>query len=59
MFERRISPEDVRLVLGFSGSRPIHVVAADNPVEHEAIVITAYEPETTQWDSTFRKRKVQ
>ena len=48
MFERRVSQQDVRLVLGFSGSRPIHIVAADNPVERETIVITAYEPETAQ-----------
>ena len=54
-------PEDTpypsALVLGWRGSRPLHVVAAENAVDNEAIVITAYEPEPDQWEDGFRKRK--
>lgn len=47
-------PYPSRLVLGFCGSRPIHVVAADNAADQESIVITVYEPNPARWDSTFR-----
>lgn len=54
-------PEDTpypsRLLLGFRDSRPIHVVAADNDEARETIIITTYEPDPDQWDSTFRRRQ--
>ena len=34
-----------------------NVVAADNAVENETVVITVYEPEPTQWDQAFERRK--
>ena len=46
-----------RLVLGWAGSRPLHVVAADNPEDEATIVITVYEPEPTQWEAGFRRRR--
>jgi hypothetical protein len=49
-------PYPSRLVLGFCGARPLHVVAADNPGAPETIVITVYEPDPAQWDVTFRVR---
>ncbi|MCP3982210.1 MAG: DUF4258 domain-containing protein [bacterium] len=45
-----------RLVLGFVGQRPLHVVAAGNEEEGPPIVITAYEPDPWNWDATFRRR---
>jgi hypothetical protein len=51
------TPYPSRLILGFCGSRPLHVVVADNQENREAIVITVYEPEPAQWDSSFRRRK--
>jgi hypothetical protein len=69
MFERGISrgevrqryPDDVpyasRLVLGWAGGRPIHVVAADNLEAHETIVITVYEPDLGRWEPGFRQRR--
>jgi len=78
MFERRISPEDVRhalddgqaierypdatpypsrLVLGWHGDRPLHVVAADVPGEEETIVVTVYEPDPARWEAGFTKRR--
>ena len=54
-------PDDIpfpsRLVLGWSGRRPIHVVVADNEESGERIVITVYEPSLDQWDSGFKRRK--
>lgn len=49
-------PYPSRLVLGFVGDRPLHVVAADNLADQETIVITVYEPEPAQWDTAFRRR---
>ncbi len=51
------NPYPSRLLLGYRGSRPLHVVAADNPSEPETIVITVYEPDPARWDATFRQRK--
>lgn len=54
-------PEDTpypsRLVLGWSGARPLHVVVADNNAERETIVITVYEPSLNEWEYGFKRRK--
>ena len=50
-------PYPSRLVLGWNGSRPIHVVAADNSVQREPIIITVYEPEPAQWEPGFERRR--
>lgn len=56
-------PEDTpypsRLVLGFLGARPLHVVVADDEIEGQTVVITAYEPDPESWDETFRTRSKQ
>ncbi|MBI2568726.1 MAG: DUF4258 domain-containing protein [Candidatus Schekmanbacteria bacterium] len=51
------TPYPSRLVLGFVAHRPLHVVAANNPSTNETIVISLYEPDPNQWDSTLRRRK--
>ena len=51
------TPYPSRLVLGWCGSRPVHVVAADNAAEQEIVIITVYEPDSTMWESGFTKRK--
>ena len=51
------TPYPSRLVLGWRGSRPIHVVAADNMDADETIIITVYEPGTDQWEAGFRRRR--
>ena len=51
-------PYPSRLVLGWHGARPIHVVVADNPDDKENIVITVYEPDPTEWETDFKRRKV-
>ena len=54
-------PEDKpfasRLMLGWSGFRPIHVVVADNVAAQEAIIITVYQPDAEEWESGFKRRK--
>lgn len=51
------TPYPSRLVLGFVGQRPLHVVAAYNRADSETIVVTAYWPDLTQWEPDFRRRK--
>lgn len=50
-------PYPSRLVLGWLGPRPFHVVAADVPGGSVTVVITGYEPDPMRWDSTFRYRR--
>jgi hypothetical protein len=79
MFERQISPHDVRavigsgetiddypddkpypsrLILGWRGARPVHVVVAHNMSDNERIVITVYEPDAELWEFGFRRRRI-
>ena len=50
-------PYPSRLVFGRAGERPLHVVAAYNALEDEAIVITAYEPDPERWEPDFKRRR--
>ena len=54
-------PDDVpypnRLLLGWRGSQPLHVVAAYNVQDDEQIVITVYEPDAALWDDAFRRKR--
>lgn len=51
------TPYPSRLMLGFIGSRPLHVVVADNSDDEELIIITVYEPDPAKWDTAFKGRK--
>ena len=50
------TPYPSRLMLGWLGSRPLHVVAAENIAANETIVITVYEPEQDKWSHNFKRR---
>lgn len=50
------TPYPSRLMLGWRGDRPIHIVAADTP-ESETIVITVYEPDSALWEPGFERKK--
>jgi hypothetical protein len=52
-------PYPSRLLLGFVGTRPLHVVVALNESVGTCIVVTAYEPAIGQWGADFRTRKIQ
>ena len=45
------------LMLGWSGTRPIHVVGEDDPVTGETIAVTVYEPDIKLWKDNFTKRR--
>jgi hypothetical protein len=50
-------PLPSRLILGWSGSRPIHVVAADDARAQETIIVTVYQPDAAEWEGGFKRRK--
>ncbi len=52
------APYPSRLVLGWRGGRPLHIVAADDKEAGETIVVTAYEPPKDEWEADFARRKV-
>lgn len=52
------TPYPSRLVLGWVGRRPLHVVAAQPASGQEIIVITVYEPDAIRWDAEFRRRRL-
>ena len=51
------TPYPSRLVLGWHGARPLHVVIADNVTAQEKIVVTVYEPDPGEWEPDFKRRK--
>lgn len=51
------SPYPSKLILGWIGTRPIHVVLAENMGQNELIIITVYEPNKDLWEDGFRRRK--
>jgi Domain of unknown function (DUF4258) len=52
-------PYPSRLLLGWCGTRPIHVVTADNTADNETIIVTVYEPDPSLWEPGFEKRKAE
>ncbi len=50
-------PEPSRLILGFQGNRPFHVVTSENPDTNETTIITVYLPEPEKWKKDFRSRR--
>ena len=51
------TPFPSRLMLGWIGARPLHVVTADSAEAEEMIVITVYEPDLSEWEPGFKRRK--
>jgi hypothetical protein len=51
------TPYPSRLLLGWSGGRPLHVVVAENVEQQQTIVITVYEPDTERWTSDYARRR--
>lgn len=50
-------PYPSQLLLGWRGSRPIHLVVAKNIKAQETIIITVYEPDPVEWEIGFKRRK--
>lgn len=45
------------LFLGYTASKPLHVVVACDPVNSRAFIITAYEPSLDVFQPDYRTRK--
>ena len=50
-------PEPSRLILGFQGKRPFHVVTSESTETNEITVITVYVPDPEKWKKDFRSRR--
>ena len=50
-------PEPGRLLLGFQGKRPFHVVTSENPETNEITIITVYIPDPGRWNKDFKGRR--
>jgi hypothetical protein len=49
--------EPSRLVLGFQGKRPLHVVTSENQRTNQITIITVYLPDPGKWHKDFRSRR--
>lgn len=50
-------PEPGRLILGFQGKRPFHVVTSENAEANEITIITVYLPDSDKWSKDFKSRR--
>jgi hypothetical protein len=50
-------PEPSRLILGFQGRQPFHVVISENPETTETTIITVYLPDSNKWNKDSRSRR--
>lgn len=50
-------PDPSRLILGFQGKRPFHVVCTENLQANLITIITVYIPEPARWSKDFRRRR--
>jgi hypothetical protein len=50
-------PEPSRLILGFQGKRPFHVVTSENPASNEITIVTVYIPDPDKWNKDFKSRR--
>ena len=51
------TPEPSRLILGFQGKRPFHVVTSENPRANETTIVTVYIPDPKKWSKDFKSRR--
>jgi hypothetical protein len=50
-------PEPGRLILGFQGKRPFHMVISENSGTNEITIVTVYIPDPHKWDKNFKGRR--
>jgi hypothetical protein len=50
-------PEPSRLILGFQGKRPFHVVTSENLQTNDITIITVYVPDPERWNKDFKSRR--
>lgn len=49
--------EPSRLILGFQGKRPFHIVTSENLKTSEITIITVYVPDPEKWNKDFTSRR--
>ena len=49
--------EPSRLILGFQGKHPLHVVISEHQETNEVTVITVYTPNSDKWSKDFKSRR--
>ncbi len=50
-------PEPSRLILGFQGKHPFHVVTSENSETNQITIITVYIPDPNKWNKDFKSRR--
>jgi hypothetical protein len=50
-------PEPGRLLLGFQGKQPFHVVISENLEEKITTIVTVYKPDSGSWSKDFKRRR--
>jgi len=45
-----------RLILGYRGKRPVHIVASENTKTNQVIIVTVYIPNPNRWKKDHRSR---
>ncbi len=45
-----------RLILGYQGKRPVHVVVSENAKTNQVIIVTVYIPDPNRWKKDHRSR---
>ena len=50
-------PYPSKLVMGWCGNRPLHVVLAEDNDSQETIIITVYEPDPAEWEEDLKRRR--
>lgn len=51
-------PYPTFLLLGFINKKALHIVIAKNEKEKNCILVTAYFPDASMWDATFKNKLV-
>ena len=51
------TPYPSTLLLGYAGTRPLHIVCADNVADKERIIITVYQPDPVFWKEDWKTRR--
>ncbi len=51
------TPYPSKLILGYIGSRPIHLILGYNETEQTCIVITVYQPSKNIWEDDFKEKR--
>jgi hypothetical protein len=51
------TPFPSRLLLGTASGRPLHVVAAHDTAADVTYVVTTYQPDPSEWDAEFKRRR--